>query len=93
MSRVEPAELGEGQRRYGSAPVGRALEGRVVEDDDLTVPGGVHVELEHVDAVRERPPEGWQRVLGRDACGTAMAEEAWRCSNEAEPHERPSEVS
>ena len=74
MARVEPRHLGIAQQRHRTAAVGGPIERRVVQHHDLTVGGGMHVELEHVGTVGTGTAKRNDRVLGRDAGGASVSE-------------------
>ena len=93
MTGVELAELRQAQCRDRTGAIGRTLERRVVQHDDLTVAGGVDIELEDVHAVGERAAKGRQRVLRRDASGAAVTEETRPCALEAETHRHGTGIS
>lgn len=48
-----------------AAPIRRAIESGIVQYDDGTIGGGMHVELERIDAERDSLTKRLQRVLGR----------------------------
>jgi hypothetical protein len=56
-----------GQRKVGNgpAPIRRAIDSAVMNDDDVTVTGQANIHLEHVGTpVLDRGLEGGKRVLG-----------------------------
>jgi hypothetical protein len=55
------------------------IQAAIVMDHDHAVARHAHVELERVDADRERALETRQRVFGRMAARAAMALEVERC--------------
>ena len=68
---VELAQLRQRERRDGAVAVGRAVDRRVVHDDDLAVLGHPDVELEHVGADLQRALERVHRV-GRELVLAAL---------------------
>lgn len=89
-TRVEATKLGEGVIGHPSAAVGRAIDGGIVNDDDLAVRGAPHVELNLMDTEggrltkgREgvlRPPGGATAVCADPAQGQGFASRHWQTS-------------
>ena len=71
---VDARELGRRVGRDCAARVGGAIEGAVVDDDDLAVLREAHVELEAVDTELGRTVERGHRVLGPEAGAAPMRE-------------------
>ena len=71
MGVVEFAELVEGDVSDGTGRVGRAVERRIVADDDVSVARGVDVELNARGAVLERLADRVERARGR-LLGTSL---------------------
>src|SRR5207249_10659441 len=76
VARVEALEGGEGKGTDEARAVGGALQGLVVDHDHLPVGGGVHVELEPLCTRTEAGGERVEGVLGKEAGGAAVGEEA-----------------
>jgi hypothetical protein len=55
---IEALELREGHRLHGARAVGRTIEARVVQHDDVAVGSRVDVELETIGAGGEAGGEG-----------------------------------
>ena len=73
--RVDPRQLGRRPRRDRPGRVGRAIERRVVADDDFAVGRQVDVELEAVGARGQAGVERRDRVFGPQRPSAAMRED------------------
>src|SRR5262249_44136031 len=73
---VEALELGERHFFNRAGAVGRAVDGVVVDDDDLAVARRGRVELDDVGAVGDGPLEGSHGVFRRGAGGAPVADNA-----------------
>ena len=75
---IEPRELGRRTITDRAAPVGSALEGLVVDHDQLAVGRELTIELDGLGPEIERRREGRMRILGSASRRAAMgdAEEA-----------------
>jgi len=76
VARVEVLEGGEGKGADEARAVRRALQGLVVDHDHLPVGGGVHVQLEPFCPPTDAGGKGVEGVLGKQAGGAAVGEEA-----------------
>src|SRR5213594_3636366 len=73
-SRIQPADLGQGERRERAGAVGGALERRVVEHHHLTVARELYVELDHVGTELDGAAERRHGVLGMRATGPTVGD-------------------
>ena len=83
---VAPGQLGD-----RTLPVGDPVQPGVVEGDQLTVRGGVHVGLEVAVPLVDGPPEGRQGVLQAGQVAdvpAAMGERPWAAALEKAGHRR-----
>ena len=72
--------LFEGELGHHAASIGGAIEGGVVNDDGLTVPGEAHVQLKRVGPLFEAEPKSFEGVLRRLSRGAAVGDDepaAW----------------
>ena len=72
---IDTRQLGRVTGVDAAPGVCRAIERRVVMDDDDAVARQVHVELEAVGAERQAVVERRDRVLGRQRAAAAMRED------------------
>src|SRR5690606_38482566 len=62
---VERRDLGEGHRRDLAAPIGGAIDRRIVNDDELTIAREMHVALRNLSAALEGFAVRRERILRR----------------------------
>jgi hypothetical protein len=86
-TRVERLELGQRLLADHALAVRRPIQDRIVDDDDFAVSRQVDVDLDGVDAQRDRPLERGERVLRRVAHGAAVPEDARTTARSMLPHQ------
>ena len=74
IPRVEMPDRGEGEPAHPAAPVGRAIESVVVNQNRFTVSGEPDIELDPTAADIFRCAEAGEGVFGRTCGGTAMTD-------------------
>src|SRR5690606_9968824 len=72
---VESGEIGELQRRHGTAAIGRTVDSTVVNTDQMTVGGQTYIAFERVRTVLDRFAIRGQGVFGGVLGGPAVCDD------------------